>query len=319
MNFLILGTTEFTLCCAKALIDVKGQIGAIISMPFHTRPLNSADLAVYAKKNEILYHEIEDINSKSSVELMKGYSPDYILSSWPQIIKKEVLNIPKRYIIGSHPTDLPFNRGRHPLHWLIVQGISETKLSFFKMDEGVDTGKILSKIPVKIAPNDTIRELLWKINKAAYEGIKKLYAEISREPDFEGIEQDNTRANYWRKRTPHDVTIDFRMNCISIVRTVRSFAQPYICANLIFENHIIKIHKAAKVQPTISKYELQRIEPGKIISTANRLIRIKAADGIVELESRGDLPDSLLKAKYIHPPAKYLSRWPQEFLLKFSD
>ena len=47
------------------------------------------------------------------------------------LIKKEILEIPKKYCIGTHPTALPFNRGRHPLHWLIAIGIPKTALSFF--------------------------------------------------------------------------------------------------------------------------------------------------------------------------------------------
>ena len=72
--------------------------------------------------------------------------------------------MPNNFSIGTHPTALPFNRGRHPLHWVIDLGISETKLSFFKMDEGVDTGNIILQCPFQIDEGDEIEDVNSKMN-----------------------------------------------------------------------------------------------------------------------------------------------------------
>lgn len=318
MNFVVLGTSEFTVCCARGVLDSKGEISALISMPACSRPLNSNDLSGFAEEHGLRYHEIEDINSPTAIDLLKSYSATYILSSWPKMLKKNVLNIPQRYIIGTHPTELPLNRGRHPLHWIIIQGITKTKLSFFHMDKGVDTGKILLQVPVTISPYDSINDLMGKINNAAYYGTKQLYRLLMKNPDYDGNDQDHELANYWRKRTPHDVTLDFRMSSESILRTVRSFTLPYPCANFVFEKYVIKVSKAELSPAIMPLSELQRIEPGKIISIDRCTIRIKTADGIVELECLGQLPAPLLKAKYVHPPSRYIIRWPRELAAQMS-
>jgi methionyl-tRNA formyltransferase len=312
MNIIVLGTTEFTLCCAKGIIDSKQNISAIISRPASFLPLNSADIHGFASKYNIPYHEIDDINSLYSLDILRNYAPDFIFSSWPRMLKQSVLDIPKRYVIGTHPTDLPFNRGRHPLHWLIVLGISQTKLSFFHMDQNVDTGKLLLQIPIEIDPEDSINDLLTRVNGAAYEGTILLWRKLLEEQSYEGIEQNHIAANYWRKRTPHDITIDFRMLSHNIVSIVRSFNGPYPCANVIFENHILKIDSASTPSITETPNELKRIEPGKIISINGRNIVIKAADNIVELTCKGELPSALLHGKYIHPPSKYIIKWAEE-------
>jgi len=309
MKFVVLGTSEFTIRCAQALLD-SGMDVSLISMPKNALPLNSANILEFAQAHKIPYNEIEDINNSEAIDVIKKYQPDYIFSSWPRIIKKDVIQIPKM-VIGTHPTELPHNRGRHPLHWLIILGLSESKLSFFSMDEGVDTGRVLLQIPFSITKNDTVSDLISKVNELAYEGTKKLCEQLKSSP--EGIEQDHTKANYWRKRTPHDVILDLRMSSSIILRTVRSFAPPYPCAKLIFENNILPITKAAVANTNLTEKEIRRIEPGKIIRAEGKKITVKVDDSIMQLETN-ELPQSLLEAKYIHPPTKYLAKLSQEQL-----
>lgn len=308
MKFIVLGTTEFAVRCAQALLDSGAEV-SVISMPKDALPLNSADIQGFAKKRNIPFYEAEDINSPNSTALLRKHKPDYILSSWPMIIKKEVLEIP-RMCIGTHPTELPHNRGRHPLHWLIALGFSGSKLSFFRMDEGIDTGKVLLQVPFSIGKNDHIKDVISKLNEAAYKGTKTLYEQL-RISMPEGAAQEHAKANYWRKRTPHDTILDLRMPSATIMRIVRSFSQPYPCAKLIFENRAIKISNASIAQTSLSNEEVQQTEPGKIISAEGKHIKVKADDGIIDLESTAPLPENLAKAKYIHPPSKYLSKWPQ--------
>ena len=102
-----------------------------------------------------------------------------------------------------------------------------------------------------------------------------------------------------------------------IIRTVKSFTKPYPCAKLIFQQHIIKVSNVSIVQTDISDEELQRIEPGKIISAQETIIRVKVDDKIIDLECVSPLPVAdLLKAKYIYPPTKYFAEY---FINNFSN
>jgi methionyl-tRNA formyltransferase len=272
MRFAMMGNSEFTLYSTQALLDSGSNVCAIISMPEESRPNNSADIVLFSKKHGIPHHAIEDINSPESIEVISTYFPDYIFCEWPRMIGEKVLEIPKGYCIGSHPTDLPYNRGRHPLHWCICLGISKTSLSFFRMDKGVDSGEILLQITFSITIENTIDDVNKKMNTAAYEGIKRLYDKLLIDVTYTGTKQNHSAANYWRKRTPHDVTLDPRMSVDLIIRTVRSFTLPYPCANLIFKNKIIKIVSAKRAPVDMSFEQLQRIEPGKRIRSLQHVL-----------------------------------------------
>ena len=125
--------------------------------------------------------------------------------------------------------------------------------------------------------------------------------------------QNHKLANYWRKRTSHDVTLDLRMPADLIIRIVRSFTLPYPCANLIWKKHTIKIEKAKVVKTALLGEELKRIEPGKIISAEDNTINIKVDDEIIELVSIDPIPNELLSVKYIHPPSLYINKYNIKF------
>ena len=312
MKCVVLGASEFALKCADGVIAADAELASLISMPEYLRPNNSVDVASFADEHGVPYHEVDDINSPISVDLIQSCSPDYIVSTWPKMLHKEVLEAPAHYCIGTHPTALPYNRGRHPLHWLIALGVKTSSLSFFRMDEGSDTGDILLQVPVELNGNDTIASLTEKVNEAAYTGTKELLQRLLLQPQYFGSEQEHGLANTWRKRTQHDVTLDLRMSTDGILRTIRSFAPPFPCANLVFRSHVLRIRAGSIVNNAegTTAADIQRLEPGRIIFAKENRIQVKVDDGIVELECTEPVPSQLGKAKYIHPPSAYFAKYP---------
>jgi methionyl-tRNA formyltransferase len=312
MKLVVIGTDKFAIRLAEAALDEGLPPSAFVSMPASALPLNSADIRGFSATHNIPLFEFEDLNAAEALTAFRVLAPDYVLCSWPRMLGKDFLGIPKKFVIGTHPTELPFNRGRHPLHWLIAQGISRTKLSFFHMDEGVDSGRLLEQIPIEVSDQETINSLNDKVDAAAYQGAAAVLRRIKQDPTYDGVSQDQALATYWRKRTPHDVTIDLRLGSQQIERIVRSFTSPYPCANLIFEDVVVKICEAQRVDAEYPGDAIARMEPGKVVSIDDQFIRVKTADGVVALGYIGDLPKAFRKAKYIHPPTKYFAEWPTQ-------
>ena len=71
---------------------------------------------------------------------------------WSRIIGKELLAVPPKGIVGYHPAALPANRGRHPIIWALALGLKETASTFFFMDNGADSGPIISQKSLIISP-----------------------------------------------------------------------------------------------------------------------------------------------------------------------
>ena len=245
MKFLLLGTSEFAISCANGVLNVGEEVCGFISLEKNMLPDNSANVELYCTNQKINYFETTDINSQTSIDYLKNINPDYIIASWPKLIKKTVLNIPNYTVIGSHPTPLPMNQGRHPLHWMIVLGIRASNLSFFIMDEGIDTGRILFQEPFTVGANINLANQ--NLNNCGFYAVQKLIMLLKNNRDYDGYEQSVNNQNYLRKRTEHDVTLDPRFTFNTMTKIVESFTHPYPCARLYFQNH----HYV-----TISKVEL---------------------------------------------------------------
>jgi methionyl-tRNA formyltransferase len=310
MRILAIGTTSFLESCVKGLMAGGCVIEAIISIPANLLPDNSIDMSDLANSIGVDYFETEDINNEDSLNIIKNIGPDIIFSGWPKMISKELLRIPSIGVIGSHPTALPLNKGRHPLQWQIVLGLTNSKLSFFWMDEGVDSGDLIMQSPYQICLNDTILSLAAKLDEVAFYSSKAIGEILMDSGKLNCAKQENIRTNTWRKRNRHDVLIDFRMNSEKILAIVRSFTLPYPCATFIFEStlfHVVSGEISHLSEP------IENIEPGKIFSVATDYIEVKAADKIVKLKTIENVSTIIGTSKYIHPPTKYILKHPTEF------
>lgn len=76
-----------------------------------------------------------------------------VLAWWPKIIKK-INNLDGVTVINTHPSLLPYNRGKHGYYWAIVDG-TPFGVTIHRVDAGVDTGDILWQREIKLTPLDT--------------------------------------------------------------------------------------------------------------------------------------------------------------------
>jgi methionyl-tRNA formyltransferase len=106
-------------------------------------------LTMQAQAHEFIYE-----NEQQLLKQLKEKKPELlVLAWWPYIIHDEILSlgIP---VINLHPSYLPFNRGKYPAYWAIVDD-TPFGATIHRVDAGVDTGGILWQAPVSLDPTDT--------------------------------------------------------------------------------------------------------------------------------------------------------------------
>jgi len=306
MKFVVLGTSQYTLLCAKSLIDSGCEVTSIISLPKENRPDNSIDIEKYSLENNVQYKEFLNLNDDDAIEYLKSLQADYFLSTWPNIISKRVLDIPTKFVIGTHPTPLPMNRGRHPLHWMIVLNIYYSTLSFFIMNENVDDGELLLQQSFVVS-NDIVKAND-NMCDAACNGVSALVKILKQNPVFMGSSQSDIHQNYWRRRNRHDVTLDPRMSSSMIVNIVNSFSKPYPMARLYVEQEYFLCISSIKI---VEAKELpdnwHNFEHGFIFDCNDNRLKMRVEDAVVELtvDEKQVINDSLRNVK-IYPPSYYL-------------
>ena len=132
------------------------------------------------------------------------------------------------------------------------------------MDEGADSGDILSQKEIPIDYSDNARTLYSRITNSALKQIEEFLPAL-RENNYKRNPQDHRKATYWRKRTQHDGLVDWRMSSRGIYNLVRALSQPYVGAHAIYKSQEFKIWS---VSEALRQYP-KNIEPGKVIEADN--------------------------------------------------
>ncbi len=278
MRVVFIGTVEFSKTSLKKLIDMDVQVVGVCTREKSNLNADFSDLTPLCKKNKIPYRLIDDINSNDNINWIKSLAPDIIFCfGWSSLLKKELLSLPPNGVLGYHPAKLPQNRGRHPLIWSLVLGLEESASTFYFMDEGADSGDILSQKDFEITENDDARTLYDKISGLALAQIEEFVPKLINKT-FNVIKQNHKISNTWRKRTKLDGEIDFRMKSEAIYNLVRALTRPYIGAHVNYKDKDIIIWKVRVIE-----YPNINIESGKVINSSIDSITVKTQDGAIEI------------------------------------
>lgn len=289
MRIVFIGCVEFSAKCLEHLLSLQADIVGVCTKQQSAFNADFQSLTGICQKHSIPCLEENDLNTSSSIDWIARAKPDVIFCfGWSSILKAELLNIASMGVLGYHPAKLPQNRGRHPIIWALVLGLKETASTFFFMDEGADSGPILSQSDVEIGDFDTAQMLYYKLNKVALAQITDFLPKLQTGV-YEVYAQNHEKANYWRLRQKVDGQIDWRMSAKNIFNLVRGLSHPYPGAHFIHRgNHIVCW------QSTVKGEKIENDEPGKIISvtstTKGQNLLVVCGEGVIELV---DLPREL--------------------------
>ena len=278
MRAVFIGTVEFSLRSLEKLIGLNVNLVGVITQESSSFNSDFVDLKPLCISNGIPCLYVDDINSLDSIKWIKDLNPDVIFCfGWSSLIKKEILNIAPMGVVGYHPAKLPMNRGRHPLIWALALGLEESASTFFFMDEGADTGDILSQVDFEISYQDDARSIYDKVNDIALCQIEDFIPRL-KQGKYSKVKQDGLRSNSWRKRNEIDGLIDFRMNSRAIYNLTRALTKPYVGAHIKYRGKNISIWKVKEVDVV-----KENIEPGSVLNANNKSFIVKSYDGAVEV------------------------------------
>lgn len=229
MKFAFCTCVQIGLSCMEAIYSANGKLDLIISLPDDKAVNKSGRIFVddFAAKHNIPVVKSGHINDQQVIQALKEHDIDWLyIIGWSQIASKEVLNATNKGAIGAHPTLLPQGRGRAAIPWSIIKGLDKTGVTFFKMDEGVDTGLVLGQEVIPIEKKETATTLYEKVNKAHEDLIKNLHPKLERDT-IKGEKQDEEKATYWEGRKPEDGELNRSMTVDEVDRLVRATTKPY--------------------------------------------------------------------------------------------
>ena len=281
LNIVYAGTPEFAATALAALLQTEHHISAVYTQPDRPagrgRKLKASPVKELALAHAIEVLQPESLKEAETQQALAALKPDVmIVAAYGLLLPAEVLSIPRLGCLNIHASLLPRWRGAAPIHRAIIEGDTETGVTIMQMDVGLDTGDMLYKLSTPITPEDTAQRLHDRLAELGAQGIVEALAAIqagglSPEP------QDDALANYAKKLSKAEATIDWQQGATQIARRVAGF-NPWPVAQTTFEDKVLRIWEAEALADTTNA------SPGSVISSSKAGIDVACGEGTLRLK-----------------------------------
>lgn len=218
--------------------------------------MDPSDFSGLARTHGIPLYKTADINAEEVAGRMRAMRPDLgMCLGWKQIIRKEVLGIPRYGWIGGHPAKLLLKgerpdpdtfsaRGNEPIQYAIRGGYKKTGMSLVWLKARIDEGEVFARGDVAIDEHETSATLVQKIGRLTGQLIREnMQSIVDGRPPRLPQERDNPQP-YTKPLLADDNRIDLHAPIEETYRLIRSEYYPYPNAFLDFHGQRIYIEHA---------------------------------------------------------------------------
>ncbi len=202
---------------------------------------------------------------------MREINPDMIVvAAFGQILPLSVLEIPKLGCINVHGSLLPDLRGAAPMQAAILKGLDESGVTIMRMEEGLDTGDMISKVSCDIRGKDFTEVA----NILAHAGADLLVQTIPHIEDGTAVyeKQDDSLSSYATMINKTDGMTDFNEPAEVIERKIRAYIEWPACYTYL-DGLQVKLYKAEALD------EEPDGEPGTVSDTGKNYYTINCSEG----------------------------------------
>ena len=222
LNIIYFGNGMRGVHCLEILLDKKYNISAIVGHG------GESDLVRLGQQHRIPTFQPRKVNENSFVSNICEYSPDlFILAGYNQILKKDLINLPKLGIFNLHGGRLPEYRGVAPINWQIINGETKGGCCIILLDEGIDTGDIVEQAYYDINVNDTAADIIDKQLEIFPPMLIRSIENIRRNK-LTRVKQDLSVGAYYTRRYPKDGKINWHnLNAKQVHNLIRALNGPY--------------------------------------------------------------------------------------------
>lgn len=312
MKIIFAGTPEFAAVALKALYEAGYDIPLVLTQPdrpagrgmqLHPSPVKQFAVSHGMAVTQPISLRLDGKHpeaAQAAHDLLRSTPHDVmVVAAYGLILPRTVLEIPRHGCINIHASLLPRWRGAAPIHRAIEAGDKETGITIMQMEEGLDTGPMLSMRSLSIEATDTTGSLHDKL--AALGGV--MIVDTLRKLEAGSViamPQPEAGTNYAEKISKEEAALDFTQPANTLERKIRAF-NPFPGACARFQETPIKVWDAQTLPGDTSA------KPGQIL-TAN------SHDGVVVACGTGALRLTELQkpgGKRL-PAAEFLKGFPLE-------
>lgn len=277
MNIVFMGTPDIAAESLNVLIKAGHSILAVFTKPDkpvgRKQILTPPPVKVLAQDNNIPVFQPETLCDGEAYKIIKELNPDIIVVvAYGKLLPKEILEAAKFGSINAHASLLPKYRGSSPIQWSIVCGEEKTGITVMQMDEGMDTGDIISTAELTIGDNETAEELFDRLSVLAGNLLVSTLISIEN-GTAKRTPQNEKDASYAPMIKKEMGELDFNKTAKEIHNLVRGFYS-WPCAYTFLGSKRLKVYKTEKIDASG--------EAGRVIENEKRLV-VATKEGAIRL------------------------------------
>lgn len=232
------------------------------------------ELASWGMSNGI--NVLKPIGRDNLKDLIKTLNPEIVITiAYGQIIPEDLLNLPKYGWINVHFSSLPRWRGAAPVQWAILSSDTESGVTVFKLDKGMDTGPVYLTKTVSIEPDETTELLLTRLSNIGGDLAIQSLAVI--QGGTEPVAQLNSGVTLAPKINKNDGKINWHVNANEIFNRYRALAGNPGIWTLLGEVRL-------KIDSLEISNRTEKLSPSEVLISDEHLL-VGANNGVIEIKT----------------------------------
>jgi len=275
-RLMVIGQAAFGESVLNVLVEQGEDIAGVFAPA--DKPGKPADpIKAAAEKHGIRVLQFSRMRAPEAIEAAKDLGADLgVMAFVTDIVPEEILNAPRLGTIQYHPSLLPKHRGPSSINWPIIQGETETGLSIFWPDAGLDTGPILMQKRVTIGPDDTLGSVyfdnLFPIGvEAMVESVRLVRAGTAPK-----LVQDESQATYEGWCKAENCVVDWNQPAQSVHNLIRG-ADPSPGASTVYNGESLGLFGSTLAGGAVDA------APGSVVSISGDGLVVACGDGAVRV------------------------------------
>jgi methionyl-tRNA formyltransferase len=292
LRLVFAGTPEFARSALEALHAAGHTIALVLTQP--DRPagrgmkLQASAVKQFALENGLPLAQPQGLRldgkfasdaAAASQAIAEAQADAMVVVAYGLILPQWVLDAfagPGQWgCLNIHGSLLPRWRGAAPIHRAIEAGDSDTGVTIMQMDAGLDTGAMLIKQSLAIAPDDTTASLH---DRLAALGAQLVVRALADPVGWQPAAQSEQGVTYAHKIDKSEAAIDWRQSSAQIARRVRAF-NPFPGATAQLQGENLKVWGADMGTDD----PLPCGSPGTVLRADAEGIAVQTGEGILNL------------------------------------
>lgn len=227
LRIVFAGTPEFAACALRALLESEHEVLAVYTQP--DRPAGRGRKTQPSPVKRLAMEHALEVRQPATLreaavqrDFASLHADLMVVAAYGLLLPSAILTAPRLGCVNIHASLLPRWRGAAPIQYALLAGDTETGITIFQMDRGLDTGDILYRAVCPIGPGDTGGILHDRLAALGAETLLASLAALAR-GELRPQPQDSEAVTYAPKISKDDARLNWTSTAVELERRVRAF------------------------------------------------------------------------------------------------